>query len=457
MLDGEPVVLISYSGRFQAQLAAPVAERLRRHGLRPILVGEEPLPAGVDSNPNAKVSYFFDHADMVVYLATPDDRLQSGEIHTRQNIIDEHRTGLERGHLKHKLLVFKAPEVTLPSNINPVFDQLPLDDPEWIVERVLKQAAVWGVLPKTPVTPGEPRSPQSSGGAHQDPVVAADRQEGAGVDQAGTAAEALRFALRGGEVNLDELRRAQLAVAGVLAEQGLSDTLGVHFVNQLFARRHSLNLRPPERTLLLRTYLHYASDDNVPGCAWFRAWRRAELLELLCSFAAGDADVAVRTKALALLRELKYAPPLEELESLLAPMLGSDEFRLRWAAIEFLVARADPETLGLLDDQRLEERDPHKTASARLQILAASDPDAALRLYAEMPYARDDESKRALERRARRLTARILEDALASNEEDCGFWGSGWRGAVGASRRSSGGAWPATTAQPACGTPRWAP
>jgi hypothetical protein len=323
VLDGEAVVLISYSSRLQEKVAKPVAELLRPHGLRPILVGEEPLPAGVDSTPNAKVSYFFDHADMAVYLATPDDRLESGEVHTRPNIVDEHRMGLERGHLKNKLLVFKAPEVTLPSNINPVFERLPLEDPEWIAERVIEQAAVWGALPKAAAAPSAAESPQSSGGSQQDPVVDPEPADRHALDQAGAAVEELRLALATGQAAPAELRRAQLAVAGILADQGLSDTLGVHFVNQLFARRHTLELRPSERTLLLRTYLHHASDDNVPGCLWFRAWSLAEFIERLRSLAAGDADVAVRTKALALLRDLKWAASSEEVEALLRMAISS--------------------------------------------------------------------------------------------------------------------------------------
>jgi hypothetical protein len=72
MLEGTAVVLSSYSVGYHAEVAGPVAERLRHYGLRAILVGAEPLPAGVESTAEAKVSYFFDHADMAVYLATPE-------------------------------------------------------------------------------------------------------------------------------------------------------------------------------------------------------------------------------------------------------------------------------------------------------------------------------------------------------------------------------------------------
>ena len=133
MLDGKPTIVLSYSTAFQNAVAIPVGAQLEQHGFRTVLVGEEPLPPDCESNPNAKVEWFFIHSDMAVFLATPDDRLESGEVHTRSNIIDEHRLGQSLPHLHHRVLVFKASEVKLPSNINPAYEQLPLDDPDWIV------------------------------------------------------------------------------------------------------------------------------------------------------------------------------------------------------------------------------------------------------------------------------------------------------------------------------------
>jgi hypothetical protein len=161
VLDGKPTVIVSYSVGFQGTVADPVATRLEARGFRAILVGKEPLPQNIESNPNNKVEWFFRHADMAVFLATPDDRLESGEVHTRPNIIDEHRLGQQLPHLRQRLLVFKAEEVRLPSNINPAYEQLPLDDPEWIVGKILDQARVWGVLRVSPASEPTP-APESS-------------------------------------------------------------------------------------------------------------------------------------------------------------------------------------------------------------------------------------------------------------------------------------------------------
>ncbi len=150
MIDGQGVVLISYSERFRVQLAQPVAQGLLTQGLRPVLIGEEPLPARVKSTPETKVNAYFAEAQMVVYFMTPDDRTQDGEIRTRQNIIDELRIGMEREHLKDKLMVFKADNVALPSNVNPVYDRLPLDDSQWVIDKIVQQAREWGLLAKEP-------------------------------------------------------------------------------------------------------------------------------------------------------------------------------------------------------------------------------------------------------------------------------------------------------------------
>jgi hypothetical protein len=80
VIDGKPTILISYSVLFQDELARTLAKLLDPFGFRTVLVGDEPLPPGIDSNPNSKVEWFFRNANMAVFLATPDDRLQSGVI-----------------------------------------------------------------------------------------------------------------------------------------------------------------------------------------------------------------------------------------------------------------------------------------------------------------------------------------------------------------------------------------
>jgi predicted nucleotide-binding protein len=142
VIDAKPTVVLSYSERFQDVVARPVAKMLRRFGLRPVLVGDEPLPVGIESSPNSKVEWFFLNAEMAVILATPDDRTESGEVKPRGNVVDEYRLAQQKEHLREKLLVFKAEDVELHSNINPVYEPLPLEDPEWIANKIVEQARV---------------------------------------------------------------------------------------------------------------------------------------------------------------------------------------------------------------------------------------------------------------------------------------------------------------------------
>jgi hypothetical protein len=154
----------------------------------------------------------------------------------------------------------------------------------------------------------------------------------------------------------------------------LSGELGVHFVNQLFERRQLLELRPPERILLLRTYLHHAGGDmsrmRLVSCVAAGSANRACLRAR-----AVDSDVVVRTSALAVLREIRNAPSPQELAQWIAPMLRADEVQVRWAAIEFLAARAEAATLRLLEEEQLAQGQPSETQSTRVRILSAFDPD----------------------------------------------------------------------------------
>ena len=237
------------------------------------MVGEEPLPPHVESTPNSKVEWFFHHADMAVFLATPDDQLSSGEVYTRQNIIDEHRLGQQLPHLNQRLLVFKAEEVQLPSNINPVYARLPLNDPDWIVGKVVEQARVWGVLPAA-ASLGESAQPASS----EEEALPVTLSSGEDSSETAEAIASLRHALDalgGAETMPDHLRRAELALAGLTGDSGSADTLGVHLANHLFARRHQTHPRRSEMVLLLRTFLRHRRDDNVPGVFWsttLRCW-----------------------------------------------------------------------------------------------------------------------------------------------------------------------------------------
>jgi hypothetical protein len=333
VLDGKATIVLSYSTGFKGRVANPVAQQLEQHGFRTVRVGEEPLPPDIYSDPNSKVEWFFRHADMAVFLATPDDRLESGEVYTRPNIIDEHRLGQQLPHLRHRLLVFKAKEVQLPSNINPVYESLPLDDPEWIVGKIVEQARSWGVLPELSISERD-TAPESS-----EENTASSTLPG-GDDEKATAESVVALnhaveALRGADPDRRHVRRAELSIAGLNADLGSGDVLGVHLANSLFAHRSGIELRQAEQVLLVRTYLRHIRDDNVPGIFWIKDLPRRQLVNLLTAIAHEDGDAEVRVQALKILGRLGAPPSVDEARRVVASFLADEEFALRSAAFDF--------------------------------------------------------------------------------------------------------------------------
>ena len=115
-----------------------------------MIVADEPHPDGVRPDPGAKVDYFLDRSDALVALCTPDDHLDDGTVQPRQNIIEEMQRAWSRGRLATFVQTLKERTVRLPSNINPTYDRLDLDDPAVNLRLVLRQLDEWGVLPEQP-------------------------------------------------------------------------------------------------------------------------------------------------------------------------------------------------------------------------------------------------------------------------------------------------------------------
>jgi hypothetical protein len=150
MYKGRPCVFLSCSERFKEPVAWPLREGLAEAGVYGVIVSDEPHPDGVRPDPGAKVDYFLDRSDALVALCTPDDHLQDGTVQPRQNIIDELQRAWGRDHLATRVQTLKERTVRLPSNINPTYDPLDLDDPAANLRLVLRQLAEWGVLPAQP-------------------------------------------------------------------------------------------------------------------------------------------------------------------------------------------------------------------------------------------------------------------------------------------------------------------
>lgn len=153
-------MFLSCSERFKLDVAVPVRSGLAEHGIRGIILSEEPLLPGTSSDPDHKVESYLDASDAFVALCTPDDELSDGTVQTRQNIIDEIQRAAQKPHLRSRIQVFRAPSVRLPSNINPVYQPLDVDRLDTVVDAVVRQLDTWGVLAKPKavedVAPSEP-------------------------------------------------------------------------------------------------------------------------------------------------------------------------------------------------------------------------------------------------------------------------------------------------------------
>jgi len=157
LLNGQATVFLSCSERFKAQVATPIRVALAEHRIFAVIVSEEPLLPFTSGDPDSKVDSYLDASDAFVALCTPDDRLSDGTSQCRQNIISE----IERArktHLRERIQVFKEPTVRLPSNINPTYEQLAVDDVSPLTDLIVRQLEVWGVLSRTPRPPNPPAS-----------------------------------------------------------------------------------------------------------------------------------------------------------------------------------------------------------------------------------------------------------------------------------------------------------
>ena len=165
MLNGRPVVFLSCSDRYKESVAAKVRAALDDVGVWGVIVSDEPLLPRVEWEPGAKVESYMNASDAVVALCTPDDTLADGTVQTRPNIIDEIRMARERPNLRDRVLVAKARDVRLPSNINPTYERLDPADLGPLITIVIEQLRTCGVVgehPAAPVTRGRRRASSRS-------------------------------------------------------------------------------------------------------------------------------------------------------------------------------------------------------------------------------------------------------------------------------------------------------
>jgi hypothetical protein len=145
MLRGQVAVYLSCSEKFKEAVAWPIRDALAGHGLRGIIVSDEPpLPCG--GSPDANADAYLDAASAFVALCAADYELSDGSKYPRANVVEEIQRALGRPHLRDRAQILKAPGVLLPSDITPTYDGLDVAKPGAAAEVVLKQLQQWGMV-----------------------------------------------------------------------------------------------------------------------------------------------------------------------------------------------------------------------------------------------------------------------------------------------------------------------
>jgi hypothetical protein len=155
MLRGQVTVFLSCSEKFKPSVAWPLRDALAGHGLRAVIMSDEPPLLSVGGDAETKAEPYLDAASAFVALCTADYELSDGTKIPRANIIDEIQQAVGRPHLRDHAQILKSPGVLLPSDITPTYDSLDVSKPGMAAEVVLKQLQQWGIGPG-PASPAAP-------------------------------------------------------------------------------------------------------------------------------------------------------------------------------------------------------------------------------------------------------------------------------------------------------------
>jgi len=143
VLNGKATVFLSCSSFFKLTVAYPFSDALERIDMQGVILEDAPI-IGERWEPEEKLELYLNKSDAFLALCTPDDHLDDGSIQTRPNIIDEIARARGKGHLRDRMAIFKEVSVKLPSNINPTYERLEVEDPTRAIDRFLAQLLAWG-------------------------------------------------------------------------------------------------------------------------------------------------------------------------------------------------------------------------------------------------------------------------------------------------------------------------
>jgi hypothetical protein len=368
MLRGQLAIFLSCSDKFKTALAWPIRDALTGHGLRTIIISDEPpLPSpGPDAG---KAEPYLEASSAFVALCTADYELSDGSRYPRANIIDEIQQASALPHLRDRSQVLKSPGVLLPSYITPTYDSLDATRPAVAAEVVLKQLQQWGIGPASPAAPGAAAGEAEDGDADLASLFAGLRP--------GDRDEARRRAYRLLRDRAGERRRS-IAAALHREVTESSDQARVLAAATLLEAAAAIDagLVPPAMIEALAAHPGYAARACAANVLRTRS-AVAPLdvpLDVLGRLAGpGREDWLVWAPALAAVQELAGHRPdaVVILESLAA---GADLHDRHAAAVALLaVAHANPAAVPTALARRLAD-DPDPLVAAKAgEILAALD------------------------------------------------------------------------------------
>ncbi len=178
MISGRPAVFISCSERYREDVALPVREALKALGICGVIVSDEARLPQRAWDPEAKVESYLRSCDAFVALVTPDEKLANGGYRCRSNIPDEVGRARQDPRLAEHMIIVKARNVSLWSNINPTYDMLDVQDVRPAIQAIVGQLRAWDLVPSQqtlPPTVAEPRlDPRSALGSIADLLLGLD-------------------------------------------------------------------------------------------------------------------------------------------------------------------------------------------------------------------------------------------------------------------------------------------
>lgn len=414
MIDGRPTVFISYSERSKTTVAIPFRNFVNSLGLHGVLVGDEPTPDIEDPTPDRKVAYYLDESNMFVALATDDVRVEGGEVQTRQNIALEIGKAFDRPHLKRKVQIFKAAEVTLPSNINVVHEPL---DPQNVADcfpLFERQARTFNLLGGHPqdLAPDEPTQPPTE----TEPSTETDSHE---AREAAGALRDLGDLLEGTEEPGEDeagsiAARAYLASLTALGLIRSASLLGAHELNGLYRDRESVKPSDAEESTLLSAIVANVGSANCPGWYWFRGRTSREIQALILGLTQESSDVAARRGAIQLLSRSPNRPTSRELRDCIRTAL-SDDGGVRSDALMLLEAHGTTADLVALKDALDSSRDAKGIEKVRLAVQSREAPSSAFRTIVANAALLTPQIEEELIRSARKISESAARQLLDSD------------------------------------------